>query len=329
MKRALQIFAVILLAVIVAIVRHHWRREALSDPTSIPAGQTTSYAAGNYYQSFVTADGLTRTYILHIPNGFSTSKEYPLVFVFHGAYGNGALIQRATHFDAKADAKGFVVVYPDGIDHNWNDGRGTANPHIDDVGFIRQLIASLRSRLPLDAKRIYATGASNGGMFSERLGCDLADVFAAVAPDIGPMPTNLLPQCKPARPIAVVGIQGAADLLVPIDGGEVKSMRLIGLGKGGRVESAAATMNFWATANGCDAKPMLVHETPAANDGTSVDRYTYSGCKSGGSVIYYIVLGMGHAWPPQRAQIAQISGSTSQNINVTNVVWDFFSTITR
>lgn len=320
---------VVVLVIIVGFIRHHRRLQGRSNPTPIAAGQRPSYGPGNYDESIVTADGLARTYLLHLPSGFSAEQAYPLVFVFHGGYGTGALMQRVTQFDAKADTKGFIVVYPDGIDHSWNDGRGTANPDIDDVGFIRQLIASLEARLPVNAKRIYATGASNGGMFAERLGCDLADVIAAIGPDVGPMPTNLLPQCKPARPIAVVGIQGAADPLVPIGGGVVKSLRLIGLGKGGEIESAATTMNFWATADGCDPRPRLVHEPPAVSDGTSVDKYTYSGCQSGTSVDYYIVQGMGHSWPPRRGQLQRISGPTSQNINATDAMWDFFSTISR
>ena len=68
------------------------------------------------------------------------------------ALGTGYRIEKGTNFDAKADAKGFIVVYPDGIGHNWNDGRGTANPNIDDVGFIRQLIGNLELRLPINSK---------------------------------------------------------------------------------------------------------------------------------------------------------------------------------
>jgi polyhydroxybutyrate depolymerase len=326
--RILLVTLVVLLIIPIAIVRHNWQREG-GEPVPIAVGQTKSYFPGDYYESVVTADRLARTYILHIPSGFSPSKKYPLVLVFHGGYGSGALMQRGTQFDAKADTKGFIVVYPDGIGHNWNDGRGTANPDIDDVGFIRQLIASLESRLPINASRIYATGASNGGMFSQRLGCELADTLAAVGPDIGPMPTNLLPTCKPARPIAVLGIQGGSDPLVPVGGGEVKSSRFIGLGKGGMVESAAATMGFWAAADGCDAKPTLVHEPPTVNDGTSLDRYTYSNCKGGAAVVYYIVQGMGHAWPPRLGQLPRISGATSHNINATDAMWDFFTIISR
>ena len=329
MNRAVKIFVIFLFVIFLGVIRHHWRQEARSEPGPTLAGQTTPFVPGDYKGAIVTSDGRSRTYILHVPSGFSPAKTYPLVLVFHGGMGTGARVEKGTNFNAKADANGFMVVYPDGVGHNWNDGRGTVNTTIDDVGFVRQLIAHLMSRLPIDAKRIYATGASNGGHFALRLGCDLADVLAAVGSDIGPMPVNLLPRCKPAMPIAVVGIQGGADPISPIDGGEVASAPRFGLGKGGMVESAAATMSFWASINGCNANPAVVREPPRVNDGTSVDKYTYSGCKSGAPVLYYIVQGMGHSWPPEPGPVPQITGPTSYNINATDVMWDFFSTKSR
>jgi polyhydroxybutyrate depolymerase len=331
MNKAGKIVVVLLLVVVVVLVGviRHRQEEARSEPAPIIMAQAAAYAPGDYNGSIVTADGRTRSYILHIPAGFPAGKPYPLVLVFHGGLGTGARAEKGTNFSAKADAKGFIVVYPDGIGHNWNDGRGTANPTIDDVGFVRQLIGDLETRLTIDAKRIFATGVSNGGHFANRLGCELSDMLAAVGSDIGAMPANLLPRCKPARPIAMIGIQGAADPISPINGGEVASLAAMGLGKGGLVESATTTMNFWASVNGCDRKPTLVREPPRVNDGTSVDRYSFSGCKDDAPVVYYIVQGMGHAWPPHTQPLPQITGPTSHNINATDVMWDFFSSISR
>jgi len=329
MNRTVKTVVVLLFIVLVGLVRHHWRKQGWSDSVPVAAGRPLSYAPGNYRLSLVTRDGRTRTYIAHIPRGFPAKKSYPLVLMFHGGLGTGARAEKATKFDAKADAKGFIVVYPDGLNHHWNDGRPNVNPTVDDVGFVRQLIRHLISRLPIDSRRIYAAGISNGGHFALRLGCDLSDVLAAVATDIGPMPANLLPVCKPVRPIGVIGIQGAADPISPINGGEVASAPKFGLGKGGQVLSAEETMNFWALANGCDSRPAVVREPPRVNDGTSVDKYTYAGCKRGGSVVYYIVQGMGHSWPPRLGPVSIITGPTSHNINATDVIWNFFSNISR
>ena len=185
MKIVLKVLAtlvVVFLIVLVglAVLIHHRRERLLRlETAAVPAGRTTNYGTGGYRESIRTAGRRVRTYNMHLPTGFSATRKYPLVLVFHGGFGTGGLIERGTRFDEEADARGFIAVYPDGIDESWNDGRDAANADIDDIGFVRQLIASLETRLPIDPKRIYATGASNGGMFVQRLGCELADTLAA------------------------------------------------------------------------------------------------------------------------------------------------------
>jgi polyhydroxybutyrate depolymerase len=326
MNSAVTIALVLLVLGLAGLIGYAWPDHARAQPAAAPQA---AYAPGDYRESIVTADGRTRRYVLHMPSGFSPAKTYPLVLAFHGGYGTGERLRRSTHFDAKADAKGFIAVFPDGIGNNWNDGRGTVNADIDDVGFVRQLIETLKSRLPIDATRIYAAGISNGGHFALRLACELSDQLAAVGTDIGPMPSNLVPACKPRRPVAVIGIQGADDPIAPIEGGEVASSPRFGLGKGGAVESAASTMNFWAAVNGCNPRPAVVRERPSVDDGTQVDKYSFAGCNGGAPVVYYIVQGMGHSWPPQVGPLPRITGATSYNINATDVMWDFFATISR
>jgi len=279
------------------------------------------YASTSPMGSIVTRDGATRTYAIHIPAGYDASKTYPLVLLFHGGGGNGSHFLSRTRFGPKADKDGFIVVAPDGIDRHWNDGRGTTNPDVDDVGFVKQLIADLKSRLPIDEKRIYATGVSNGGFFVERLGCELSETLAAIGPDVGPMPANLLSSCKP-EPIAVVGIQGAADSGIPLNGGEMG-----GNGNGGVVVSAEHTMKLWATADSCNPSPTVTSISPRVNDGTKVIKYSYAGCTAGTDVVYYVVQGMGHGWPPLEGALDGIA--TSRNINATKVIWDFFSAHSR
>ena len=254
-----------------------------------------------------------RTYALHIP-ARRTRIFSPLVLLFHGSRGNGNFILNRTNFAAKAEAEGFIVSAPDGINGGWNDGRGTVNPNVDDVGFVRQLIASLKSQLPIDVTRIYAAGISNGGIFTHRLACELSDVLTAIATVAGPLPTNLA-QSRP-HPVSVLGIQGDADPRVPFDGTRANN-------RAGQLESAANTMNFWASINSCNLTPTVTHVAPTVNDGTSVEKYTYSGGSA--DVVYYIVRGMGHAWPPNPSESAEYeTGLTSKNIDATEVMWDFF-----
>ncbi len=109
----------------------------------------------------------------------------PLLLVFHGAGGRAAGIAVHTGLTAAGHAsRGYAVVYPAGISRRWNDGR-SVNAGPDDVAFVRLLIDSLTRALPVDPKRIYATGISNGAGLAYRLACDLPGTFAAIAPVAG------------------------------------------------------------------------------------------------------------------------------------------------
>lgn len=284
-----------------------------------------SYSSGDYMES-ITVDGRTRTFLLHIPKGYSDSKEYPLVMLFHGGGGSGTKVGNQTDFDEKADKEGFILVAPDGVKHNWNDGRGTTDAEklgVEDIKFLRALVNNLQGKLLIDSNKIYATGVSNGGIFSHRLACDMADVFAATGPAIGSIPSNYISKCSPAKPISIVVIQGTADPFIPIDGGDTKH-KTLGIGDGGLVESADNAMKFWASKNGCtktekEKLPIIV------NDGTSVEKITNTNCKENTEVVYYIVNGMGHGWPPKGGEARErISGPNTGNIDATEIFWEFF-----
>jgi polyhydroxybutyrate depolymerase len=93
--------------------------------------------------------------------------------------------------------------------------------------------------------------------------------------------------------------------------------------------SAAETMKLWAAVNGCNLTQNVANVPPRVNDGTRVVKYSYSGCSAGTNVDYYIVQGMGHGWPPAKGGFARVSGSTSHNINATDLMWNFFDAHSR
>ena len=139
-------------------------------------------------------NGQSRSYILHLPPSYNGENEMPLVVVLHGGGGNAGNIEKLTGFSEKADKEGFIVVYPDGsgmFDRyllTWNTGFccGYAlKNNIDDVGFIRTLIGYLQEKYAINPNMIYVTGISNGGMMSYRLGAELSDIVAAIAPVAG------------------------------------------------------------------------------------------------------------------------------------------------
>src|ERR1700756_3830983 len=139
--------------------------------------------------------GMDRTYTLHVPPGDPVG----LVLNLHGGGGTGNGQQLLTDFDTVADAHNLLVAYPDGYDRSWADGRG-ASPadrrHIDDVGFLVALASKLQNEFGVPPGHVFATGMSNGGFMSNRLACDRADFFAAIAPVAGTLGAGV--GCNPA-----------------------------------------------------------------------------------------------------------------------------------
>src|SRR5262249_40112433 len=139
-----------------------------------------------------------------------------------------------------ADAKGFLLAFPEGMNRGWNDGR--VNPErnkYDDVPFLSAVIDDLVRTQNVDPKHVYSTGMSNGGVMSFRLACDLADKIAAIASVVGSMPENGEASCKPSHPVLVLMINGNADPLVRFQGGQA------GMKNHGRSEPIFAVVNFW------------------------------------------------------------------------------------
>jgi polyhydroxybutyrate depolymerase len=238
---------------------------------------------------------MTRSFIIHVPAGYDNTRAIPLVLNFHGATMTAALQQQTTGMDAKADAGGFVVVYPEGFDRSWNAGAccgGAVSSNVDDVGFARALVAYMGGRVCVDPKRIYATGFSNGGRMSYRLGCEAADLFAAIAPVAGTKSFPDLensPGCTPQRPIPLLDIMGSADSRIAAQPGQIAE---------------------WRELNGC----MNADAQETYREGEHAC-YSYEQCRAGASVTYCIVDGLGHAWPR--------SGFVANDR-----VWDFFQKFT-
>lgn len=72
---------------------------------------------------------LTRTYHVHLPPSYRQSQPTPVVLAFHGGTGVGSRMPGLTGLNDAADREGFIVVYPEGIDRHWNDGRNFFKAH--------------------------------------------------------------------------------------------------------------------------------------------------------------------------------------------------------
>jgi len=255
-------------------------------------------------QRTLTVAGLERTYQLHIPNGLASGQPAPFVLVFHGLEENGAFISQSSGFNEIADANGFIVAYPNGSGPtsamSWNAGDccGYAQQNsLDEASFVRQIISDVETITPLDPKRIYVSGFSNGALLSYRLACEMSDTIAAVAPVAGVL---VYSPCQPSQPVAVIAFNGLSDTSVPYEGGGMNPTT------GQPFPPVQDTITTWATLDGCV-------ETPQVEQDGILTHTSYSTCQNGTAVESYTIQGIGHSWP------------TPYVVPASQMIWDFFA----
>jgi polyhydroxybutyrate depolymerase len=289
---------------------------ALGAPASVMAQSPSAYAPVPALETrTLEAGGERRSYELYVPPGHRRDRPAPLVLVFHAGGGRASGIAPHTGFNRLAEREGFVVAYPQGLNGRWNDGRGYATATHDDVGFVRALIDTLTRELNVDPRRIYATGISNGAMFSYRLACDLPGTFAAVAPVAGALPAELVKGCERTQPLSVLAFQGTADPLMPYAGGGSGARRVL---------SAEHSVAFWATVDGCTGLHPAAEAIDRTSDGTRVRQTAYGGCREDRAVELFTIEGGGHTWPGGPPADARV-GRVSREIDATEVIWAFFA----
>jgi len=164
-------------------------------------------------------NGITREYILHIPNNLPVNA--PLVFALHGYGSSSEKIVAYSGMNSISDINGFVVCYPQGLldekgKSNWN-ARLTFTS-TDDVGFLSELAKYLQKQNGLSSKNTFVCGMSNGGFMSYTLACEKPDIFKAIGSVSGTMSGQTWNNRNISVPIPILQIHGIADKTVPIDG---------------------------------------------------------------------------------------------------------------
>ncbi|HEY7633260.1 MAG TPA: PHB depolymerase family esterase [Thermoleophilaceae bacterium] len=272
---------------------------AAAPSDSACAGQGTRQHSFTFV---LQSGGRRRNAIVHVPPHPGKAR-LPLLLVFHFAGGPARAMEASTGLSKLADHNRFVAVYPNAArpNHFWNIS--SASSRADDVGFVRDLLDNLGPQVCFDPKRVYATGVSNGGGMAARLGCDLSDRIAAVAPVAGGYST--LPTCTKPQRASLLEIHGTGDPVVPY--------------KGRGPSHAGAVMTFvrnWAAADGCGAQPS---RTKPARDAV---RFDWPGCKNGAHVAHVRLLGFGHGWPGGPGPVFRGKDS---NFPANQVIWRFLS----
>ena len=276
-----------------------WAREACAPVRPQPSGTVTVTLAG------------ARTALVHVPEDYDGSEAYPLVFSWHGFGSNAADHLAYADFRPLAETEHFLVVVPQGAGYptRFNLGAGIVGD-TDDVAFANELIDRLASDYCVDESRVYSAGVSNGAGMSALLACRAADRFAAIGMNALLL---FLEPCAAPSP-AVLGMMGDADLVVPVQGGRVNCCG------GWPIAPAAETMARWAAHAGCDGEG---REKEIADH---VDRTTWTGCDGDVEVQYYAIDGGGHTWPG--GPDTHLLGPTNQEIDASQVMWDFFKRFT-
>ncbi|MEA2425265.1 MAG: polyhydroxybutyrate depolymerase [Thermoleophilaceae bacterium] len=252
-----------------------------------------------------TAGGEAHQALLHVPPG--AKKRLPLVVAFHGARYGAHFVSIYYGLSRLGDRKGFAVLYPE-ASHNvfWQ----LPAEQTEDVDAARVLLDQVERQACVDSSRVYATGASNGGGFTARLGCELADRLAAIAPVAGGYAP--LGPCNPSRPLPVLEIHGTRDQVVPYGG------------KGpDRDGSVARFLGEWTELDGC---------TGGARRTTfsrGVAKLLWSHC-AGGSVVEHLRLAQtNHGWPGGDSAGAgfknPVPSEDVTGVDAAAVVWGFLS----
>jgi polyhydroxybutyrate depolymerase len=284
-----------------------------------PVAGQSSQAKFEFIRGSVTVAGIERTYTVHLPRGYQSSHPLALVFNFHGEGGSGEGVADSTGLNAFADTYGFIVVYPDGMDHHWTgDIPKPGQPDtLNDLLFVRALIDRIEKLYSINPDRIIATGFSNGGAFAQQLACRHGSPFSGVVSVSGVLNRADAAACAPDRPVFVIQIHGTSDPLVPYEGGEVN------LKDGGHfsVISIEESVELWARLGRCQTPPKTTPMPERKNDGTKVERTIYSPCQRDSGVVHYRVIGGGHTWPGSSPTTPnQAMGRVSQQIKASEII---------
>jgi len=273
------------------------------------------------HQRSVEVDGQPRAYLVHVPPRPVPAAGWPVVLVFHSFGMDARKMVSFTGLNGKADQAGFVAVYPQGtgsgIVRVFNAGvmKGTmAEALPDDVAMTARLLDDLASVARVDARRIYATGMSNGAMMCYRLAAELPERIAAIAPVAGTMAVDL---AAPCRPVPVLHFHGTTDHVVPFEGpppGASDSLHF---------KSVEQTIQFWVSVNRCLPAPTIRDEPDLKDDDTRVQRISYHTLAGDTRVVLIKVERGGHTWPGRQPP-PLILGKSTRDVSANDLMWDFF-----
>lgn len=280
----------------------------------IPGVVATIFTLANRTNGIIKTRGKKRRYLLHVPKTYRPNRPAALVISIHGFAQWPAHQMQTSRWDELADECGFIIVYPMGVGFplHWRvqSGEEHAKALFEDIQFISDLIDELSHQYNIDPTRIYANGFSNGGGMASVLACHLGDRIAAFGSVAGAY-LYPLPERQLTRPTPLIAFHGTADEIVPFEGGESVSFHKL-------FPTIPEWIEKWAKRNGCESPADEIRLN------SEVHGLRYHAGEKGSEVEFYIIEGGGHAWPGGKPLPSWVVGHTTQQIDATRMMWEFF-----
>lgn len=266
--------------------------------------------------------GHQRHYLISSPKN---KHKKPLMFMLHGGGGTAQRSARLkSGFNSLVDKHNFLVVYPQGLNKQWRDGRNLvkAKPFkkiiqgVDDLSFFKQIAKTLKKSHNADLSNVFMTGMSNGAMMSYRVACQGKGFIKAFAPVTGVITHNVYNGCHFTKPTSALIINGTKDSLIPYEGGHVKFF----FKKLGKIRSVDESFKKVSELNHCKG-----YSEDTLADTTKVTTFKASNCRETSEVLLYKVIDGGHTWPGSKQHIRPwLVGETNQEFSATDAIKQFF-----
>lgn len=266
------------------------------------------------FEEDVVWQGVTRRVLYIMPNA-QTETLAPAVVVLHYHYGTPEVMANLIEAGRLAAEHGAWVILP-AADREWQENPDKTGG-TDDVGFLAKVITTATTLRPIDPKRVYLTGMSNGGFMAERMACVRSDLIAGTAIVAATLRKSESAICTPTRPIPMTIMLGSKDT-------RIMPQANLDLGL---LTGEKAFVRF-AALNGCNPAQTLSSQMPdIASDGTVTTLQEAGGCAAGGAVRYYAIDGGGHTWPQGNYTGVSLLGKVAKDFNATDEIWDFFASL--
>ncbi len=268
----------------------------------------------------IHSGGRDRDYIMHFPPNYDPAKPMPLVVVLHGVAQDAEKIKNLSKMSEKADKEGFIVAYPNGTNwlgkvRSWDVDNGVQLPGTDsnDIGFMKDMISTIKKNVNIDDSRVYAAGFSNGGMLAYKMASEMSDTFSAVAVVSSGSSGK---ETKPSEAVSIMSIHGTSDSVIPLNG-RASGESLVKLGVP-RFESFQDSFRNWSSRLDISGKPVI------ERDGDSVVTARSKNHQTGAEVVAVTVRNGGHEWPGSDRAKMTYPGSPEANYPTTDKIWEFF-----